>query len=173
MAVMGEQPPEVWTDELHRTGRVVFPVRRRTVWWGLSFATLPWASLVISLPDHLAAGGEERAFVLLWPGMYAVFLGYSVWKLVTQRPVLTVDHHGIRFGRRKYMPWTEIGTIGIPHGPSFYQGLPIIPKDVWSKDLIIRQENIQNIRTFATWLTEQLAAHQTAEREAGGAPNAS
>jgi hypothetical protein len=68
---------------------------------------------------------------------------------------MTVDRQGIHRGRR-LMLWTDIGSIGIPHGRGFSQTLPIIPADVWAKDLTLSQENVRDVLAFAHWLEEVL-----------------
>ena len=103
-------------------------------------------------PDALKAGGGERISAQALAVLYVVAVGFSVWQLVTQRPAVRVDHAGIRRGRRKFMPWTEVGAIGIAAGPVWGRSLPIIAKDAWAKDLRLDQKNIRDLPAFRRWL---------------------
>jgi hypothetical protein len=166
---MGEQPQEVWTEELQRTGRVVFPLRRRPVLIQLAVVVLLLGGQqVSSILAVQHADGAERIFRLI--GVAGVFfvVGVFVWQLITQRPILTVDHEGIRLGRKRFMPWSDVGTIGFPTGPRFSMVVPVLPHDIWAKDLRVAQANVQNIPAFAAWLVEVLSKRRGAER---GAPD--
>lgn len=161
--VMGESAADVWTDELRRNGRVVFPVRRRPVvlmfgLWGLMFVVNPAVSLAGSLDD----GTGEVIIQLLGLIAGLVGVGFFVWLLVTQRPLLVVDHEGIRYGRKWFIPWCGIGTIGAPHGPKSFMQLPILPTDIWAKQLVLSQGNVRDVPAFAAWLEQLLAEHRSA-----------
>jgi hypothetical protein len=161
MAVMGEAPPEVWAEEFRRAGRVVFPIRRRTVVWGLAQALVPPVLFAFFwFPGALEAGGARRVSVLVLVVAYVIALGISVWQLVTQRPTVTVDLQGIRRGRRRLMPWTEVGAIGIATGPLWARSLPIIAKDAWAKDLRLSQQNVRDLPAFRRWLETLLDEHR-------------
>jgi hypothetical protein len=158
---MGDEGPDVWADEFRRTGRVEFPVRRRPVLIRLAVVVLfiggSQMSSLIELPD---AGTTEVILRLLSFSGVLVVVGFFVWQLITRRPVLTVDHEGIRLGRKRFMPWTNIGTIAEPAGPSFYRNIPVLPADVWSKDLRLPQDNVRDIPALTTWLTNLHKAHR-------------
>ncbi|MEU4287995.1 hypothetical protein AB0E63_07220 [Kribbella sp. NPDC026596] len=163
MTVMGEAPPAVWADEFRRTGRVVFPLRRRTVLWGLAQGLPPLVLMsVFWVPDALEAGGAERVSVQVLGVAYVMALGFGAWQLVTQRPAVTVDRAGIRRGRRKFVPWTEIGAIGIATGPVWARSLPIIAKDPWGKDLRLHQQNVRDMPALRRWLETLLEEHRRA-----------
>jgi hypothetical protein len=162
MAVMGEETPDVWTDEFRRTGRVVFPVRRRPVLIRLAVVALPVGGYqVSSLVDALDSSMTGLILRLISLSGVLFIIGIFGWQLITQRPVLTVDHEGIRLGRKGFMPWTDIGTIGLPTGTTFYRNLPVLPADVWSKELRLPQDNVQDLDAFTTWLTDRLEAHRS------------
>ena len=159
MTVMGEAPPEVWAEELRRTGRVVFPLRRRPVIWTCAYPlVVSTVVLALWLPDALEASQAERISALAAVGLFVFAMALGVWQVVTQRPMLTVDHDGIRF-RRKFRPWTEVGAIGIATGPVWARKLPIIPKDVWAKDLFLGQANVRDLPAFRRWLEVLLEEH--------------
>jgi hypothetical protein len=161
MAAMGDASAEVWAAELRRTGRVVFPQRPRAFAFKLVIAALPVVMSVNSFPRMLEEGSFARVLAFLLLAVFVGCIGYLIWQAITRRPVLTVDREGIRSGR-KFMPWTEIGAIGIPHGPGFFQTLPIIPADVWAKDLTLSQENVRDVLALARWLEQVLKEQRRA-----------
>lgn len=154
MAVMGDATAEVWADELRRTGRVVFPQRPRAVAFKFVWLALPCIMMANSFPDMLEEGGFARILAFFMATLLVAGFGYIVWQAITGRPVLTVDRQGIRFGRR-FMPWTDIGAIGIPQRPGLGT-LPIIPADVWAKDLTLSRDNVRDFHAFARWLEDVL-----------------
>lgn len=154
---MGEESPENWSDEWRRAGRVVFPARRRPAWWRLGFVVAVGSlNPAFSFGHWLERGGLHIVFGLLGVAGYAVVAGGLIWQLVTQRPVLIVDHEGIRVGRKQFLPWTDISAIGIPTGPKFFMLLPVLPKDIWAKHLKIPQDNAKDLPALARWLEEVL-----------------
>jgi hypothetical protein len=159
MTVMGERLPEAWMVEMHRNGRVEFPLRR---WSFLQFPMLFLAGPTLltagRLPDMLDdATGRFLAYLLI--AAYVCLVIAIVWQLVTQRPYVVVDRTGIRSGRR-FMPWTDVGSIGLIRGPRPIRQLPIHPKNVWAKDLVLTQQHINDLESFKTWLTELLTNHR-------------
>jgi hypothetical protein len=159
---MGEAPPETWSDELRRAGRVVFPVRRKRLLIQRGcFAAVFGLEPALSFDDWLDTDGVRLGSGLLSVVLVLTFVGLSVWQLVTQRPALTVDHEGIRY-LKTLLPWSEIGTIGPAHGPGIFRILPITPANRWSRQLVLTQDNVRDLPTFATWLAQQLAARRTA-----------
>lgn len=137
--------------------------------WSLTFL-LPSVVLAVSrLSGALDANGAGRGPARAWVLLILPAVGFFVWQLVTQRPAVTVDREGIRRGRRKFMPWTEIGAIGLATGPVWGRTLPIIPKDVWAKDLTLHQQNIRDLPAFRRWLETLLEEH----RQSSSSRNAS
>ncbi|WP_433161414.1 hypothetical protein [Kribbella sp. CA-247076] len=161
MTVMGEASPEVWTAEWQRSGRVVFPVRRRPLLIRFGALVLLLAPNMIMSIDSLSEGGTDRVFWFIGLAGVACLFVLIGWQVATQRPALTIDREGIRMGRRRFMPWTDVGSIGIPHRPGFAGSLPIIPADVWAKDLILRQDTVRDLSALAAWLEVLLAEHRT------------
>lgn len=159
MTVMGERLPEAWMVEWHRNRRVEFPIRRwlflqlTLLYFGISAGTL------IRLPDILDEPGW-RYFGYLAIVLYVGTAGFVVWTFVTQRPYLVVDHTGIHSGRR-FMAWTDIGSIGLLRGP--VRQLPIHPKNVWAKDLVITRQHVNDLQSFRTWLDEVLEEQRRTE----------
>lgn len=166
MTVMGERLPEAWIVELHRNGRVVFPLRR---WSFLQVPVFPILGLSLlstrSLPDMLADGTWRfLAYVLI--AAYAGVVIALIWQFVTRRPVLVIDHRGIQ-QRRRFMPWTEIGSIGPVSGPKMARQLQIYPKNVWAKNLTMTQYHVNDLQAFSTWLQEVLEEQRCAESPTG------
>ncbi len=167
MAVMGDASAEVWTDELRRAGRVVFPVRRRRVVGRCVFFSLPVLNSLWEAPTRWDEGGAVRVFSLLGVAAFLMVVGVHLWQFVTRQPVLTVDDEGIRFGRKRFLPWSDIGTIGLPTGPKFAMMVPVLQNNVWARELRIPQDNVRDVPAFARWLEERLAEHRAAERTDG------
>ncbi|MGW6280106.1 hypothetical protein [Kribbella sp. NPDC055071] len=160
MTVMGERSPEAWTTELQRTGRVVFPLRRRSVLLGLAYVIPVTAFAAIRMPDVLGSGRVERISIFAALVLYAVAVAAAACQLIVQRPVVVVDREGIRRGR-KFLPWTDIGAIGLAGGPSVARRLPIIPKDAWAKDLTLHSQHVRDLPALRLWLEALLKQHQT------------
>jgi hypothetical protein len=111
--------------------------------------------------------GLELGFdLLLLTGCLAITSWYG-WQLITRRPILTVNHHGIRVGRR-FLPWAEVRTIGMPYGVPFNQTLTIHPKTRTHKRLNIEQLTVKDLRALARWLYE---VRSDKLREAGLGPS--
>ncbi|MEI8410281.1 MULTISPECIES: hypothetical protein [unclassified Kribbella] len=161
MAVMGDQSAEVWAEELRRTGRVVFPVRRRPALIRLAAVVLLFGgSQVSSLIDLPDAGKAEVILTLLGLSAVLCLVGMCVWQLITRRPVVIVDGEGIRTGRKAFIAWTELGTIGTPGGPAPLMTVPLIPNNVWAKHLAVPRDNVKDLPALATWLTALLDSHR-------------
>lgn len=162
---MGEASPEAWTEEFRRTGRVVFPVRRRpAIVRLLVVVALFGVNPAVSLAVHLHDGRGEVIWRIVSLAASLTLVGFCIWQLVTRRPVVIVDQDGIRFGRKKFMPWTDLGTIGTPHGPRIFRMLPLIPNNVWTEHLRLTQDNVRDIPAFAQWLKDLRAHHHAADR---------
>ena len=162
MRVLGESSPETWSDELRRTGRVVFPVRRKRL--GIQrgcIAVLLGLDPALSFDDWLDAGGVRLGFGLLSVVLILTLVGVSAWQSITQRPTVTIDHEGIHY-LKTFLPWNEIGTIGPPHGPRMFRVLPITPTNRWSRQLTLTQDNVKDLSAFATWLAGQQADRPSA-----------
>jgi type IV secretory pathway TraG/TraD family ATPase VirD4 len=158
MAVMGERLPEAWMVELHRNGRVEFPLRRWTVMrWPLLLPGLFFAAPMLEMLD-----GEWRLAGYLMILAYAGVVAAVVWQLVTQRPVVIVDRRGIHRGRRRFMGWSDIGSLGLMSGPKLARQFPVIPKDVRAKNLVLGQEHVNDLRAFRSWLDELLDEYRRA-----------
>jgi hypothetical protein len=160
MSVMGERLPEAWMVEWHRNGRVEFPLRR---WSFLQYPVFPMAAFVVLSTWRLPAMLDDGAWRYL---AYLIIVGYVgiailiVWQLVLQRPVVVVDRRGIHYGRRRFMPWSDIGSIGFVSGPKPVLQLPVQPKNVWAKNLVLTRQHVNDLSSFRLWLGELLEEYR-------------
>ncbi|WP_328994735.1 hypothetical protein OG394_09565 [Kribbella sp. NBC_01245] len=166
MVHMGEASPDAWSDELRRTGQVVFTLRPRAA---LLSVALLWLVLVATqlptLGGSLEAGGVRLVTVWLLVATAIAVTGWYVWRLITRYPMFTVDHQGIRVGRKRFLPWSEVGASGLIRGGFAQQVLPIVPKDPWAKDLTVDRMAVKNIPALAHWLEEVLKAQRTPDHD--------
>ncbi|TDD43677.1 hypothetical protein E1263_41490 [Kribbella antibiotica] len=154
MPTTGEQTPAAWTEEFQRNGRVVFPLRRRPyVLRGaviLFVYGLSGVSNLISLADQ---SGYRLLATSLRVMLLLTLIGIGSWQLITRWPILTVDAEGIRYGRA-FMAWDEVGTAGIPRGPAFFRTLPVLPANVWDKEIRIHRDNVRDLTALSAWLND-------------------
>ncbi|MEU8226367.1 hypothetical protein [Kribbella sp. NPDC048915] len=153
---MGERLPEAWMVEWQRNGRVEFPLRR---WAFLQFPVglvLAFAAFTGSRVPGMLDDGNWRYVAYLLIAVYVGAAAMIVWQLVTQRPALVVDRRGLHLGRRRFMAWSEIGGIGFVSGPGWIRQLPIHPKHVWAKNLVLTQHHVNDLSAFRVWLGELL-----------------
>lgn len=156
MAVMGDRSPEAWMVEWQRSGRVEFPLRRWTFVQFPGLLLIAWVGFTGARVPGMLDDGSWRYVA------YLLILGYigaavmMVWQLVTQRPVLVVDRSGLHLGRRRFMAWSDIGGIGFVAGSRVIRQLPIQPKDVWAKNLILTQQHVSDLPAFRLWLGQLL-----------------
>ncbi|ADB31046.1 hypothetical protein Kfla_1952 [Kribbella flavida DSM 17836] len=161
MTVMGEEPPATWSDELHRTGRVVFPARPRFVWRCVGFVWLFFGlTQLSSLVDALDRGGVRLVMFFLALAVAVAATGWACSLVLARRPALTVDRDGIRSGKH-FLPWTEIGAVGAVYGPSFSRVFPILPKDRWGRHVMVGKLAVEDVSALAHWLEQALAQQQT------------
>jgi hypothetical protein len=145
---------DVWSDELRRTGRVVFPIRRLTV---VVRCFLPavvlafMAEVSFNLDRDLGIADDILRVAQLLTVL--TLLGVGTWHLITGRPTVTVDHEGFRVGRRRFLPWAAIDPIPIPHGQGLLTTLRLHPK------VTITRDNVKDISSFARWLDAQRVTH--------------
>jgi len=145
-----------WTAELERSGSAVFPQRRRRLLIRLGVILLLMTNSLVSFADALRhdeltgiGGLLDVVSVALWLPLG----GITVWQIVTGRPTLTVDRDGIRLGRRhRGVAWQELAGVGEPTGIPGFRLLPLLPKDRWSKQFAVPQDNVDDLDAFAAWL---------------------
>jgi hypothetical protein len=159
--VMGEASLAAWNDELHRNGRVVFTLRPRAV---LTASGLIWLAIAVTqLRLLLTASDASRAQLaglVIVIGIGGALTGLYIWRLATRYPALTVDHRGIRVGRKRFLPWAEVGAVGLIRGGFGHRVLPIIARDPWGKDLTVNQMTVRNVPALADWLEQLLRQYR-------------
>lgn len=158
MPSMGEAGPDTWTDELQRTGQVVFPQRRRRMAIQLVILLVLAGNLVVSYAPRLLDqdGVGWKILGVLLGALVLVTVAGRVRPVITLRPVLTVDQAGVRLGKRE-LAWAEIGEIGVITGWQSLRTLSVVPQNASAKALRVPQDNVKDLEVFAGWLSEVLA----------------
>jgi hypothetical protein len=166
MTVMGDAPPQKWSDELQREGRAIFPIRPAAVWRELG---LIW--LVVAVTQALSFSqswgeGDTRQYLAIAVVLSAVVVTFwHTSRLYARYPALTVDEFGLKIGLKKSIRWPEVGAIGLLRG-SYLGGhaLPIIPKDAWAKELVIPATAARDMKALQQWMEELLSEHRSPEQ---------
>jgi len=166
MAIMGERLPEAWMVEWHRNRRVEFPLRRWIFFLQVSVLPSLGPALLFAtdLPRMLDSRWRFVACLLIvaYAGL-AIVIG---WQLVTQRPIVIVDHRGIHRGRRQFMAWSDIGSIGPVSGGGLVRQLSVHPRNVWAKNLVLTRHHVNDLEAFRTWLDEILTEYRRSDTSA-------
>jgi hypothetical protein len=157
--VIGSQDIGAWDAELHRSGRVVFAVRRALALGGLvvvlTLAGIPILSVVRDL------GTRDTWFtirVALLAVLFAVCSALAVLFLLGH-PRVTVNATGIRFAWWRQIPWSEFeGTTLVTPTNSLAAPYLTITSTRGTK-LHIPQNNVEDLRAFAAWLTKLHTQH--------------
>ncbi|RZU18870.1 hypothetical protein EV645_1070 [Kribbella rubisoli] len=161
MAMIGDGPTEVWTAELRRTGRVVFPLRRRPLLRRtLSGSVFLMVVIAAQLPHVLKSGGLLRIVAGVVTVACAIDVCFNIWRLVTQRPALTVDGSGIRIGRRRFVPWSEIGAVTELDGSAGDPYFTVVPSGRGRK-LRPGRDHVRNVAALRYWFVAQLQEHRS------------
>lgn len=160
--MIGDGPTQVWTAELQRTGQVVFPLRRppllrRT----LSGSVFLMFLIALALPHALQSGGFLRIVAIVVTAACFADVCFSIWQLVTQRPALTVDGSGIRLGRRRFVPWSEIGAVTALDGGAGDAFFTVVQNGRGRK-LRPGRDHVRNVAAFRYWLIALLEEHRAA-----------
>lgn len=160
MTAIGDGPTELWTAELRRTGRVAFPLGRqpllRETWSAFGLLVLLAVGL---LPHALKSSGVGLIVGIVVTTTVLIGLCFSIWQLLTLRPVLTIDTAGIRLGRRRFMAWSEIDAIAELEGPPGDRLFAVVSR-VHRRKLWIGQQYVRNVVAFRYWLVDLLDEHR-------------
>ena len=157
--VMGNQDIGAWDAELHRSGRVVFAVRRALAFGGLvvvlTLAGIPIVSVVRDL-DTRDTWFTIR--VALLAVLLAICIALAVLILLGH-PRVTVNATSIRFAWWRQIPWSELkGTTLVTPTNSLAAPYLTITSTRGTK-LHIPQTNVEDLRAFAAWLTKLHTQH--------------
>lgn len=171
MAVMGDASPDKWSAELQRDRRVVFSMRPVAV---LKEIGVIWLIVVVTQAISLSGGwGEGNAESLFSLFIVLIAVVTTFWyasRLATRYPALTVDEFGLRVGRKKSLRWSEVGSIGLLRKGLGTRTLPILPRDVWGKELIVPHSAARDMKALQQWLEEQLKEHRPANHPDAASP---
>ncbi|MFI5732084.1 hypothetical protein ACIA49_18315 [Kribbella sp. NPDC051587] len=160
---MGELTAADWTAELERNGRVVFPLRRRPyLLRGAVILLVFGSSRVLRLIEIADQSSYSRFATVISSIFLLILIGLGTWQLITRRPILIVDADGIRYGR-KFLAWDAVGTAGIPRGPAFFRVLPVLPANVWDKEIQIHRDNVRDLSAFSDWLNSLRPARKESD----------
>jgi hypothetical protein len=167
--------PAGWMKAWESKGEVVLPHRRRPLWWRAGLTLLLTANSCLSL---LTTMRDEPALFKVVTTLaipcWAWFFGYTVWQLITGRPILRIDRAGIHYGTRKrfQLSWDRIDTISDPIGKWLFAYLNIRPYDENPRRIPISHLHVEDLHPFARWLRVTLEAHRNASpaTEDGQAP---
>jgi len=151
--VMGNQDIGAWDAELHRSGRVVFAVRRALAFGGLvvvlALAAIPIFSIVRDLDSR---GAWFTVRVALLGVLLAACLALAVL-IALGHPRVTVNDAGVRFAWWRRIPWPEFeGTTLVTPGRGAAPYLTIT--STRGTKLHIPQTNVEDLGAFAAWLTK-------------------
>jgi hypothetical protein len=155
---------DAWSAEFESSGQVVFPQRRKRLWVRAAIAVLFFGNSLWSLIAHIRADDMSGVIAVLRItslGAFVYLLGITAWQLITRRPMLTVDHTGIRRGKstRNGYTWQQIASIDDPSGIYGIGGalglrsVQVQPVDRHrSTALGITHDNVLDLPALASWL---------------------
>ncbi|WP_405064385.1 hypothetical protein OG474_22775 [Kribbella sp. NBC_01505] len=157
---MAELETTNWSTEWETRGAVVLPQRRRPLWWRAALALFLVANSSLQLIDNLRDDESIILTVLIGIGLpfLAWFLGYTIWQLITRRPLLRIDHAGVHYGTssRMRIPWDRVDTISDPIGKWLFAYVNVRPYDEKPRRLPISHIYVDDLRPFAIWLRARL-----------------
>ncbi|MFF1820763.1 hypothetical protein ACFVWG_25880 [Kribbella sp. NPDC058245] len=157
--VMGNQDIGAWDAEFHRSGRVIFAVRRALAFGGLVVALVLAAIPIVSVARDLDTRGT---WFTIRVGLLAVLLAACIALAVLfllGHPRVTVNATGIRFAWWRQIRWSEFEgtTLVTPNGAA----APYLTiTSTRGTKLHIPQTNVEDLRAFAAWLTKLRTQHQ-------------
>ncbi|WP_371405914.1 hypothetical protein OHA10_10105 [Kribbella sp. NBC_00662] len=157
--VMGNQDIGAWDAELHRSGRVVFAVRRAPAFGGLvvvlTMAGIPIVSVVRDLDTR---GTWFTIRVALLAVLLAACIALAVMFLLGH-PRVTVNATGIRFAWWRRIPWSEFEGTTLVTPTSGLAAPYLTITSTRGTKLHIPRTNVEDPRAFAAWLTKLHTQH--------------
>ncbi|TCC24863.1 hypothetical protein [Kribbella speibonae] len=158
--VMGNQDIGAWDAELHRSGRVIFAVRRALAFGGLVvvlvLAGIPILSVLRDLDDR---GTWFTIRVALLAVLFAACITLAVLFLFGH-PRVTVNATGIRFAWWRKVPWSEFEGTTLVTPSSGYAAPYLTITSTRGRKLHIPQTNVEDLPAFAAWLTKLNTQHR-------------
>ncbi|MGW6280110.1 hypothetical protein [Kribbella sp. NPDC055071] len=154
-------PDDSWSSQLESSGRVVFRPRRlrlvvRLIGFALLMALSVWTNV-----DHFRSGeasGPLGVFRLTALAAFVYGTGLTLWQLIANKPVVTIDADGITRGRS--LPWSGITKIDDPSGVPGFRAVLVQPVDRRTRPISIPQDNVDNLDDLTPWLRSLLDEHQ-------------
>jgi hypothetical protein len=158
---LGSEGPAAWTAEWETRGEVVFPQRRRWLYWRLGLFGFLVLNSGWQLVDNLRDETESTFITVVSaipPPIWCLMLGYTIWQVVTRRPVVRVDSFGVHYGsnKRTRLPWNRIATISDPIGRWLFAYVNVRPVDGKPRRLPISHWHVADLRPLALWLRSRL-----------------
>lgn len=157
MRELGSEGPESWTAAWESRGEVVLPQRRRSLQWRVGLTLLLVVNACLVLLDNLQEE-DESTFVIILSAVSVAFwiwfAGYTTWQLITRRPVIRIDHSGIRYGVnvRTRIAWGRIATVSEPIGRWVFAHVNVRPYGGKPRRLPISHMHVDDLQAFAVWL---------------------
>jgi hypothetical protein len=156
--VMGNQDIGAWDAELHRSGRVVFAVRRALAFGGLVVVlTLAGIPIVSVVGDLDTRGTWFTIRVALLAVLLAACIALALLILLGH-PRVTVNASGVRFAWWRPIPWSEFATTTLVTPSSLAAPYLTITSTRGTK-LHIPQTNVGDLPAFAAWLAKLQTQH--------------
>ncbi|MET9273286.1 hypothetical protein [Kribbella sp. NPDC003557] len=157
--VMGSQDIDAWDAELHRSGRVIFAVRRAVAFGGLIIVLTMAGIPIISVVRDLDTRGT---WFTIRVGLLAVILAGCIALAVLfllGHPRATVNAAGIRFAWWRPIPWSEFEGAALVTPTSSLAAPYLTITSSRGRKLHIPQTNVEDLRAFAAWLTKLHTQH--------------
>lgn len=163
--------PLEWNAQLASDGKVVWPQRQRRLVIRLAIIGLFVLNTGSSLIDDVLDDeftGFFAGFRVLTLTIWLLAIAWTVWQLVTGRPVVTVDHDGVRLGRSKRgrLAWGEVARIADPIGIPGLRSVHIITEG-GARRIAVPNDNVEDLDAFAGWLRRILRQHRERDLPAG------
>jgi hypothetical protein len=162
-------PVDTWAAEFEAKGAVVFPQRRsRLVIRLVAFLVLVGNS-IWTIVDHIQRDDMSGAIGVLRVTALAGFVAvaaYTVWQLITRRPVVRVGRDGITIDRNRDqgpLAWNQIERIADPSGVPGFLSIQVHPVQRLASRFEIRQDNVLELAELTQWLRTLHRQHHSTD----------
>ncbi|MFB6724116.1 hypothetical protein ACFCV3_28315 [Kribbella sp. NPDC056345] len=151
---MGDTGPEHWDAEYRRTGRVVFPRRRQSLYsWQM---LLSWVIVIGPVFGTVNDWDTRGTWFYIRAVLGLILLAGAISttaQILRGGPVLIVDTTGLHLGNN-FIPWSAVTTIGTPVRSFFNSHLPVhlLDEDGDEDELEIPRDNVDDLPSLAAWL---------------------
>ncbi|MDX6250688.1 MAG: hypothetical protein QOF10_4048 [Kribbellaceae bacterium] len=151
-------PADTWAAEFASKGAVVFPQRRSRLLLRLVLFLVLVGNSLWTIVDHVQRDAMSGAIGVLRVTALAGFVAvaaYTVWQLITRRPVIKVGRDGITIYRNRDkgpLAWNQIDRIGEPSGLPGFLSVQVHPVERSASRFEIRQDNVLELAELTQWL---------------------